>query len=258
MDDQLQQGITAYKVGKRDEARNIFMAVVKQNPDSETAWGWMYMTSNNDKEKIHCLKQILRINPESKRANQLYKKINTPKSTPIKSIILVSTMLVCLLGVCSLGFLFAKNLINTSPPTIQAQIPIETLIGLTSSAALNQTAMSSSSTPLPVATFVISDNIPTATVFIFQLQTNVAQPTEYIYSTNTPFSLATQLLPTQQSTVPPQSAVCSCSGNTLNCGDFSTHSQAQACYDYCVSLGRGDVHDIDGNDKDGNACESLP
>lgn len=53
-------------------------------------------------------------------------------------------------------------------------------------------------------------------------------------------------------------AVCSCSGDTLNCSDFSTHSQAQACYNYCFSLGRGDVHGLDGNDKDGLACESLP
>lgn len=58
---------------------------------------------------------------------------------------------------------------------------------------------------------------------------------------------------------PPQSseAVCGCSGNIYNCGDFSTHAQAQACYEYCVSQGRGDVHRLDG-DNDGSACESLP
>jgi len=35
MDDLLQQGITAYKAGKRDEARNIFITVVRQSPDSQ-------------------------------------------------------------------------------------------------------------------------------------------------------------------------------------------------------------------------------
>jgi type VI secretion system protein VasI len=69
MDDLLQQGITAYKAGKRDEARKIFITVVKQSPDSETAWNWMYQASNNDQERIHCLKQILRINPKNEKAN---------------------------------------------------------------------------------------------------------------------------------------------------------------------------------------------
>lgn len=71
MDDLLEQGITAYNAGKRDEARNIFITVVKQNPDSESAWGWMYQASNNDQERIHCLKQILRINPKSEKAKQM-------------------------------------------------------------------------------------------------------------------------------------------------------------------------------------------
>jgi len=64
---------------------------------------------------------------------------------------------------------------------------------------------------------------------------------------------ATPLPPTQ----PPPAAVCDCSGNIYNCPDFSTHAEAQACYEYCKSLGRGDVHRLDG-DKDGIACESLP
>lgn len=71
MDNLLQQGVTAYKAEKRDEARKIFITVVKQSPDSEPAWGWMYQASNNDKERIHCLKQILRINPNSEKAKQM-------------------------------------------------------------------------------------------------------------------------------------------------------------------------------------------
>ena len=50
---------------------------------------------------------------------------------------------------------------------------------------------------------------------------------------------------------------CSCSSNQYNCADFSSHASAQACYDYCISIGRGDVHKLD-SDSDGSACESLP
>lgn len=71
-------------------------------------------------------------------------------------------------------------------------------------------------------------------------------------------------LPTQvaQPTQAPSgggNAVCNCSGPDLDCkADFSTHAQAQACYNYCVSQGFGDVFGLDGNDNDGLACESLP
>jgi endonuclease YncB( thermonuclease family) len=54
-------------------------------------------------------------------------------------------------------------------------------------------------------------------------------------------------------------APCNCSGPDLDCpADFSTHTEAQACYDYCVSEGFGDVFRLDGNDNDGLACEGLP
>jgi hypothetical protein len=78
MDDLLQQGITAYKAGKRDEARNIFITTVKQSPDSERAWGWLYQVSNNDQERIHCLKQILRINPKNEKASQSLNQLLDP------------------------------------------------------------------------------------------------------------------------------------------------------------------------------------
>ena len=59
------------------------------------------------------------------------------------------------------------------------------------------------------------------------------------------------------SPAPPPSGPCNCSGPDLNCSDFSTQAAAQACYDYCKSLGYGDVFRLDG-DSDGVACESLP
>ena len=42
--------------------------------------------------------------------------------------------------------------------------------------------------------------------------------------------------------------------NRYHCKDFSGHDAAQACYDYCISLGKGDIHQLDG-DKNGIACE---
>jgi hypothetical protein len=57
---------------------------------------------------------------------------------------------------------------------------------------------------------------------------------------------------------PPGSAVCSCAGDTYNCpDDFQTQSSAQACFNYCVAQGVGDIHRLDAN-NDGVACENLP
>ena len=47
-----------------------------------------------------------------------------------------------------------------------------------------------------------------------------------------------------------------CSYNKYNCSDFSTHSEAQSTYQYCVNQGVGDIHDLD-RDGNGSACESL-
>ena len=83
MDSLLQQGITAYRAGKREEARKIFISVVKENPENEYAWGWMYQTSNHDRERIYCLKQMLRINPKNEKTSQALNQLLAPPPAPI-------------------------------------------------------------------------------------------------------------------------------------------------------------------------------
>jgi len=48
--------------------------------------------------------------------------------------------------------------------------------------------------------------------------------------------------------------ICSCTED-LNCGDFATQTEAQACFEYCGGI-ENDVHRLDAN-KDGVVCESL-
>ena len=47
-----------------------------------------------------------------------------------------------------------------------------------------------------------------------------------------------------------------CSGNIYNCGDFLTHTDAQAAFEVCGGP-TTDIHRLD-RDNDGIACESLP
>ncbi len=178
------------------------------------------------------------------------RKSNTGLITVIASFLCV----ICV--ACSiLGLVLSNGGILSSPAPTPLQVEdsslsIPTIIALSFSAANAQTAAAYSPTPLASATLAPALDA-TATVFIFDLQTNVARPTDFLFSTNTPFVLATAPPPTAGG------AVCSCSGG-LDCGDFSTHNQAQDCFEYCRSLGLGDVHGLDGNDQDGLACESLP
>lgn len=74
-----------------------------------------------------------------------------------------------------------------------------------------------------------------------------------------PSAIRVTARPTRAPTSTPQrshspAGICACSGDLYNCADFDTHSQAQACYRHCISVGAGDIHRLDA-DNDGSACE---
>jgi len=75
-------------------------------------------------------------------------------------------------------------------------------------------------------------------------------------TTTSPDSTATDTTTTTQETAPTTAptAVCDCASDTYNCGDFSTHTAAQTCFDYCIDQTGKDIHRLDGN-NDGSACE---
>lgn len=78
MNELLQQGIAAYRSGRREEARKLFIALVRQTPNNELAWGWLYQSVDNDHEKIYCLQQILRINPRNEKIAALLAQLTSP------------------------------------------------------------------------------------------------------------------------------------------------------------------------------------
>jgi micrococcal nuclease len=78
-------------------------------------------------------------------------------------------------------------------------------------------------------------------------------------ATPTPVAAAPEPAPSPTSSVAaaPAQAACNCRGPDLDCSDFSSQAQAQACFAACQSQGRGDIFRLDG-DHDGRVCESLP
>ncbi len=143
----------------------------------------------------------------------------------------------------------------------------------TSTPTLTATA-TATATPLPTATFTTTPT-PTDTATPAPTPTSTATPlptpTPSPRPTSTPVPPPPAPAPT--STLPPAPVPtpteppptntpgppppCDCSGDLYNCSDFATHAEAQACYNHCQSLGRGDIHRLD-NDNDGIACENLP
>jgi hypothetical protein len=157
-------------------------------------------------------------------------KITTRK---IVGLLAVTICLCCVCVLLVFAIFSGGSIIPTPVPAqvINTSLPIEIIIARTSSAAQTQTMQAMPPTPLPTATLAPLIEIPpTATIFIFQLQTNVAQPTEYIYSTNTPFILPTQDYPPIQSTQPSGGYCCKvCGANSQPCGD-SCISLSYTCH----------------------------
>ncbi len=98
----------------------------------------------------------------------------------------------------------------------------------------------------------IDDNQRFPTTWLWGYQINDWTTTDII-PTSTPRIPPVQSRPTQPNSQP---AVCSCSGDTMNCSNFSSQSSAQACFNYCMGQVGRDIHRLD-NDEDQIACESL-
>ena len=71
-------------------------------------------------------------------------------------------------------------------------------------------------------------------------------PTPEIGLSRIPRSRA--LVPSRAGRAAVAPAGCFCSGNGYNCGDFPSHSAAQACYEYRLDVAGYDIHRLDGDD----------
>jgi hypothetical protein len=212
MDDLLQQGITAYKAGKRDEARRIFITVVKQSPDSELAWGWMNNVCNTDQERIHCLKQVLRINPKNEKARQYLDQLLAPpfaselaissilsnsggpspseEQTRIKNSSFTQTQLFILLGlVVALFFLFAAAILFMFVKKDKVAIAASPTTFVASSA---------NTTPLPTQILPTATMIPTYAYV--PTWTPLPSPTSFVITARAPATSKPQ--PTQGNPAP--------------------------------------------------------
>jgi len=70
MDDYLQQGIQAAKAGEKSRAFDLLTRASEVPATSEKAWLWLSSVVNDDSERLFCLNNVLRINPDNTTAQR--------------------------------------------------------------------------------------------------------------------------------------------------------------------------------------------
>ncbi|MBN2148677.1 MAG: hypothetical protein JW726_14920 [Anaerolineales bacterium] len=81
MADKLQEAIARIKSGDKQGGKKLIGEVLRENPNSETAWLWMSGVVETDQQRKDCLERILKINPQNQQAIRGLEKLHT-KSQP--------------------------------------------------------------------------------------------------------------------------------------------------------------------------------
>lgn len=74
-EDLLAQGIAAVKTGNIQEARKLLDAAIRAAPNDIRGWGWFFNVCQTDTERLRCIKEILRIDPNNDNAKQKYNEL---------------------------------------------------------------------------------------------------------------------------------------------------------------------------------------
>ena len=83
----LQDAIDAIRQEKYDRARDLLTRLIRQDQDNPTYWLWMSAAVQNRREKIYCLQNVIRNDPQNQVAKQglvLLGASPIPKNAPIK------------------------------------------------------------------------------------------------------------------------------------------------------------------------------
>jgi len=152
-------------------------------------------------------------------------------------IILVSLIAICSLGTFALFIIDAGGASGAPTPTADLMSIINTAqAGVFQ--GFTQTALA-----LPTQTFTVT-TIPTKTITPIPPATNTVVPTKTPSPTKPP-------LPTAVPPTSPSTGFDNNGDGKVTCADFQTQAAAQQAYDAGYTQ-------LDGNDNDGLACESLP
>jgi hypothetical protein len=84
VDGMVREGISAYRAGRKDEARALLLRAVEIDQYNEQSWLWLSAVVESVDEQRTCLENVLTINPNNDRAKQGLQMLNQ-KSSPAVS-----------------------------------------------------------------------------------------------------------------------------------------------------------------------------
>lgn len=70
VDGMVREGISAYRAGRKEDARAMLMRAVEIDQYNEQAWLWLSAVVDSPEEQRTCLENVLTINPNNERAKQ--------------------------------------------------------------------------------------------------------------------------------------------------------------------------------------------
>jgi hypothetical protein len=82
LDDLLDSGVQALRSGNKREARRIFGEVVREDPNNAAGWWYLAGVLDDPDQKAHCLRQVLRLQPDHQEARSLLAAVQRRISRP--------------------------------------------------------------------------------------------------------------------------------------------------------------------------------
>jgi tetratricopeptide (TPR) repeat protein len=87
LEEMLANGIAAVKAGKMEEAQEWLVALLQIDRYHEQAWLWLSGAADNDQDRLDCILEVLKINPDNAHAkrglaNLQAKGIGLPPDSP--------------------------------------------------------------------------------------------------------------------------------------------------------------------------------
>lgn len=85
VDGMVREGISAYRAGRKDEARALLLRAVEIDQYNEQAWLWLSAVVESVDEQKTCLENVLTINPGNERAKQGLHVLTQKNAPPAKA-----------------------------------------------------------------------------------------------------------------------------------------------------------------------------
>ena len=159
----LKQAAALLKKGEKEDARQLLISLLKENPNSADTWWLLSYTVSKKEQQTDCLKRALRLNAEHKRAHARLASLNnkpspeTPnppqkKKQKIRGGIIAIVAVVFCLGILGIGY-FAFNIMNATK--VDVPLPTPTGVFPTNTPSPPQ-SLPPTWIPMPVATIPTS------------------------------------------------------------------------------------------------------